>query len=55
MFNIYPVASEKNLRKSGRPIWESSGYDVIEGHDDSVKTVKQNPLFARVKILLAVH
>ncbi len=55
MLNIFSVASEKVLFKSLRPILKSSGYDVIEGHDDSVKTVKQNPLFARVKILLAVN
>ena len=55
MFNIFPVDSEKIQHMNVRPILKSSGYDVIKGHDDSVKKVSQNPLFAIVKTLLAVN
>ena len=55
MFNIFPVDSEKIQHMNVRPILKSSGNDVIKGHDDSVKKVTQNPLFAIVKTLLAVN
>ena len=55
MFNIFPVASEEVLHKNLCPILMSSEYEVIEGHDDSVKKISHNPLFARFKTLLAVN